>query len=94
MPQVALADIVPIPIENASLEVAIQTSKPQPTFVTEKPPAEVTGPLGATVLKNTAHTQNSLEVSPAGTVDLPAAIQKASRAVWMLNGKEEKVSVS
>ena len=27
------------------------------------------------------------------TVDLPTAIQKASRAVWMLNGKEEKVSV-
>ena len=31
-----------------------------------------------------------VQTAPA---DLPVAVQKASRAVWMLNGKEEKISV-
>ena len=90
----ALADIVPIPIEKAPLNPAIQPHKtPPPTSVTEKPPAETMDVLGATALENPVHTQNSLEVSLAGTADLPTAIQKASRAVWMLSGKKEKVSV-
>ena len=39
------------------------------------------------------HAYQTQEISPAFEADLPTAIQKASRAVWMLNGKEEKVSV-